>query len=221
MHYSDTDTEYCCHISCSLVKVRVKFFSHKLSCEFIHRIKVKMSLKESKVKGNHLSNVSSLCCLIDCGKACPRAASNASYSNKIQGTVNQKKLRLELNPSSSHFYICDFHKTMIQSVRTKRKRRESEGSSEKSDGHDKGGREYLDLFQLQMNTLKRYKKHFKLSSRPGLNKTQLAEQLTKHLKSIPVVEKEALAYFIYMVKTKKSRLEQSDMETDLATTETI
>ena len=110
---------------------------------------------------------------------------------------------------------------MIQSVRTKRKRRESEGSSETSAGHEKGARDYLDLFQLQMNTLKRYKKHFKLSSRPGLNKTQLAEQLTKHLKSIPVVEKEALAYFIYMVKTKKSRLEQSDMETDLATTETI
>ena len=65
----------------------------------------------------------------------------------------------------------------------------------------------IDLFQLQMNTLRRYKKHYKVTSRPGLNKAQLAEFLTRHLKTIPVVEKEALTYFIYMIKTKKSRLE--------------
>ena len=150
------------------------------------------------------------CCLIEQGKCCNRPASNASYSKKIQGTVTQRKIKLEVNPKSSHIYICEFHKTMIQSVRVKRKRRDSEESSETS--ASQGGKDPLDLFQLQMNTLKRYKKHFKLTSRPGLNKAQLAEYLTKHLKTIPVVEKEALAYFIYMVKTKKSKLEQSDFD---------
>lgn len=33
----------------------------------------------------------------------------------------------------------------------------------------------VDLFQLQVNTLRRYKRHYKLQTRPGLNKAQLAE----------------------------------------------
>lgn len=33
----------------------------------------------------------------------------------------------------------------------------------------------VDLYQLQVNTLRRYKKHYKISSRPGLNKAQLAD----------------------------------------------
>merc|ERR1719282_1459450 len=100
---------------------------------------------------------------------------------------------------------------MIQNLRAKRKRRDSEDSVDtvSSSGN---GRELIDLFQLQMNTLRRYKKHFKVTSRPGLNKAQLAEFLTRHLKTIPVVEKEALTYFIYMVKTKKSRLENPELE---------
>ena len=65
----------------------------------------------------------------------------------------------------------------------------------------------VDFFHLQMNTLRRYKKHFKVTSRPGLNKAQLADQLVRHFKTIPVIEKEALTYFIYMVKTGRSRLD--------------
>ena len=33
----------------------------------------------------------------------------------------------------------------------------------------------VDLSQLQVNTLRRYKRHFKLQVRPGLNKAQLVE----------------------------------------------
>ena len=33
----------------------------------------------------------------------------------------------------------------------------------------------VDLFQLQINTLRRYKRHYKVPTRPGLNKAQLAE----------------------------------------------
>ena len=164
----------------------------------------------SSQSGSHFSNgTSHICCLVDSGKSCTRPASNASYSKKIQGTVAQRKLRLDVDPKSSHMYICDHHKIMIQSVRSaKRKRLDSEESSEtNTSSTNNNSREYIDLFQLQMNTLRRYKKHYKVTSRPGLNKAQLAEFLTRHLKTIPVVEKEALTYFIYMIKTKKSRLE--------------
>ena len=51
-----------------------------------------------------------------------------------------------------------------------------------------------------------------MTSRPGLNKAQLAECLTRHMKTIPVAEKEALTYFIYMVKTNKSRLDNPELE---------
>jgi hypothetical protein len=33
----------------------------------------------------------------------------------------------------------------------------------------------VDLYQLQVNTLRRYKKHFKVPVRQGMNKMQLAD----------------------------------------------
>lgn len=33
----------------------------------------------------------------------------------------------------------------------------------------------VDLYQLQVNTLRRYKKHYKVATRPGMNKAQLSE----------------------------------------------
>jgi len=152
------------------------------------------------------------CCLLENGKRCPRPASNASYSKRIQGTVAQRKLRLGMDPGSPHIYICDYHKSVIQTVRTKRKRRESEDSVEEpvvaAPAVKQEQSDMVDLFQLQMNTLRRYKNHFKVTSRPGLNKAQLADSLSRHFHSLPVTEKEAITYFLYMVKTGASRLEQ-------------
>eukprot|EP00088_Acartia_fossae_P070593 TRINITY_DN9504_c0_g1_i1.p1 TRINITY_DN9504_c0_g1~~TRINITY_DN9504_c0_g1_i1.p1 ORF type:complete len:222 (-),score=40.22 TRINITY_DN9504_c0_g1_i1:195-860(-) len=145
------------------------------------------------------------CCLMDGGKRCLRPAGNASYSKRIQKTVSQRNMKLSLDQNSRHIYICEFHKAMIQTVRVKRKRRESEESGGTDSVADTP---HVDLFQLQMNTLRRYKKHFKVTSRPGINKTQLAESLTRHFKTIPVAEKEALTFFIYMIKTRQSKLDR-------------
>ena len=41
----------------------------------------------------------------------------------------------------------------------------------------------VDLFQLQVNTLRRYKRHYKLQTRPGLNKAQLAEVTTEPVRT--------------------------------------
>ncbi|XP_072450664.1 histone deacetylase complex subunit SAP30L isoform X3 [Chiloscyllium punctatum] len=106
-----------------------------------------------------------------------------------------------------HLYICDFHKSFIQSVRNKRKRKGSDDDGGDSPDHDAESPE-VDLFQLQVNTLRRYKRHFKLQTRPGLNKAQLAETISRHFRTIPVNEKETLAYFIYMVKNEKMRHDQ-------------
>ncbi|XP_044517703.1 histone deacetylase complex subunit SAP30L isoform X3 [Gracilinanus agilis] len=100
------------------------------------------------------------CCLIEDGERCVRPAGNASFSKRIQKSISQKKLRLDIDKS------------------------------------------------LQVNTLRRYKRHYKLQTRPGFNKAQLAETVSRHFRNIPVNEKETLAYFIYMVKSNKSRLDQ-------------
>ncbi len=160
---------------------------------------------------NNNDNRPLTCCLVEAGNACLRPSSNASYSKKIQSTVAGRKLKLEVNSKSGHMYICDQHKLSIQ---RKRKRRDSDETSGTGSSVVNNSMELLDLFQLQMNTLRRYKKYFKVTSRPGLNKAQLAEYLTRHLKTIPVDEKEALTYFIYMVKTKKSKLDMENLQVE-------
>ncbi|XP_014670849.1 PREDICTED: histone deacetylase complex subunit SAP30L-like [Priapulus caudatus] len=146
-----------------------------------------------------------ICCLVDNGSRCARPAANACYNKRIQKIVTQKKLKLYLDNSVRHIYICDYHKGVIQSMRSKRKRRDSDDGSGSPD-HENDLPE-IDLFQLPVNTLRRYKRHFKIPTQPGLSKSQLADSLMKHFRTIPVVEKEALTYFIYMVKSHKSKLD--------------
>ncbi|XP_040564471.1 histone deacetylase complex subunit SAP30 homolog [Lepeophtheirus salmonis] len=146
------------------------------------------------------------CCLVENGRRCSKDAGFASYSKRIQKTVTQKKLKLHMDTTAKHIYICDYHKKVIQSLRTKRKTRESDDDSGEADSEVPE----VDLYQLQVNTLRRYKKHYKVPIRPGISKAQLAECLMRHFRKIPVVEKEALTFFIYMVKTNKSKLDNND-----------
>lgn len=151
---------------------------------------------------------SQTCCLVESGRQCARMAGNACYSKKIQKTVAQRKLKLHMNDNARHIYICDYHKDVIQSLRSKRKRKDSDDDDETDSEHPE-----VDLFQLQLNTLRRYKKHFKVHVRQGLNKAQLADNMTRHFKTLPVPEKETVTYFIYMVKTNKSKLDR-DLQND-------
>ncbi|XP_065183371.1 histone deacetylase complex subunit SAP30L-like [Sycon ciliatum] len=94
--------------------------------------------------------------------------------------------------------------TRMQNPRHKRKRKESD---------DEGDFPEVDLSQLQVNTLRRYKRHFKLQVRPGLNKAQLVEVVSRHFSSIPVSsEREILAYFIFMAKSHKSKLDHQKVD---------
>lgn len=66
-----------------------------------------------------------------------------------------------------------------------RKRKDSEDDSNETDRDTLSLQERerdapeVDLFQLQINTLRRYKRHYKVPTRPGLNKAQLAEVTIK------------------------------------------
>lgn len=65
----------------------------------------------------------------------------------------------------------------------------------------------VDLQQLQVNTLRRYKRHFRVQTKPGLNKLQLAESLKDHFRTLPIIEKEAITYFVYIVKVGRNKLD--------------
>ncbi|KAL5275084.1 SAP30L family protein [Megaselia abdita] len=152
----------------------------------------------------NLDYVNQLCCLIDSSERCKNPAGNASYSRRIQKTVSERKLKLSLNPDANHIYICDFHKARIQSARSKRKRKDSDDV----DTDDEVQQHDVDLYQLQLQTLRRYKKHFKIPTRPNMNKAQLACSISKHFRTIPIREKEIITYFIYMVKSGLNKIDQ-------------
>ncbi|KAK5644297.1 hypothetical protein RI129_008142 [Pyrocoelia pectoralis] len=147
-----------------------------------------------------------ICCLVDNNERCTKPAGNASYSKRIQKTVTQRRLSLSIDTSARHIYICDFHKMIIQCARSKRRRKDSEDDSNETDTDVPE----VDLYQLQVNTLRRYKRHYKVPTRPGLNKAQLADTLMKHFKTIHVREKDVLTFFIYTVKTNSNKLDQKN-----------
>ncbi|OWR48150.1 sap30 [Danaus plexippus plexippus] len=150
-------------------------------------------------------NSDQICCLVDDSDRCRRPAGNASYGKRIQRNV--KRLKLNIDSQARHTYICDHHKKMIQDARAKQRRpKDSEDDSNEVEMEAPE----VDWFQLQVNTLRRYKRHYKVPTRPGLNKAQLVEAVQKHFKTLPVDEKEIVTYFIYMVKTKGNKLDQKN-----------
>ena len=62
----------------------------------------------------------------------------------------------------------------------------------------------VDFYSLQVQTLRKYKKFYKVSVRPGMNKAQLADLISKHFRTIPVKEKEVITFFLYNVKNSKN-----------------
>lgn len=149
-----------------------------------------------------------MCCLLDVGERCSRPAGNASYSKRIQKTVAQRKLKLNIDPSARHIYICDYHKGVIQNARSKRKGKHSDEENGSND-QDADVPE-VDFYQLPVNSLRRIKRHLKIQTKPGANKAQLAEMVTKEFKTIQVNEKETVTHFVYMVKNNKNKLDQKN-----------
>ena len=86
---------------------------------------------------------------------------------------------------AGHNLVCDQHKTVLN-MRAKRKRKDSEEEGDYQPevcfGMVSGSptntiflSPQVDFLQLQMNTLRRYKRHYKLQLKPGTNKVQLVE----------------------------------------------
>lgn len=106
--------------------------------------------------------------------------SNAVYTLYTPlNNINNKKIFLYNHiifyMQARHTYICDYHKQVIQCARSKQQQQRRRKDSEEDSGETDNDLPEVDLFQLQVGTLRRYKRHYKVSTRPGLNKAQLAD----------------------------------------------
>ncbi|XP_065325424.1 histone deacetylase complex subunit SAP30L-A-like isoform X2 [Gordionus sp. m RMFG-2023] len=137
------------------------------------------------------------CCLVANGEKCHRVAGNGSYNKRVQNIIDIKGLDMSVDINIPHTYICDQHKSIIHKVSNSKKWKKLDNSKTEND--------LPDFAILPMKSLRRYKKHFNVHTRPGLTKTQLADIVTDHFLTIPICEKETISYFIYKCKTKKSQ----------------
>ncbi|XP_066925969.1 histone deacetylase complex subunit SAP30L-like [Clytia hemisphaerica] len=148
---------------------------------------------------NKMSEREQICCLVENGERCKKQSGNASFNFRVQKLVEQRKLKFSLDSNVKHTYICDYHKNIIQKARNKRKRKDSDEENDYPE---------VDLSQLPVGTLRRYKRHYRIPTRPGMSKSMLIDNIHKHFRTISVPERETITYFIYMVKTYKSKLDQ-------------
>merc|ERR1712183_349782 len=160
---------------------------------------IKRNNNSTNMSGDKEGKSEQTCCLVENGDRCRKPSGNASFNFRVQKLVEQRKLNFSLDSNVKHTYICDFHKNIIQKARNRRKRKDSE---------DEGEFPEVDLSQLQVPTLRRYKRHYRIPTKPGMSKSQLLDSIHKHFKTISVPEKETISYFIYMVKTYRSKLDQ-------------
>lgn len=110
---------------------------------------------------------------------------------------------IPIRPGTQIAYYADSHTNQMVPMDTINLKYSTGGDSVPSGS---GGVD-VDLQQLQVNTLRRYKRHFRVQTRPGLNKLQLAESLKHHFRTLPIIEKEAITYFVYIVKCHRNKLD--------------
>ncbi|UYV64458.1 SAP30L [Cordylochernes scorpioides] len=142
------------------------------------------------------------CCMVEDDIRCHRPANIYTFNKRMHKLLTQRRPKLRLDTQARHNFICENHKNIL-SLRMKRRTKDSE------DDADVGKATLeVDFCQLQINTLRRYRKFYKVPIRPGANKAQLAETLARHFKTIKVNEREAISTFIHMVQTNSSKLDQ-------------
>lgn len=52
-------------------------------------------------------NLDQICCLVDDNERCRRSAGNAAYSKRIQKTVTQRRLKLNIDPQVCNTYLSE------------------------------------------------------------------------------------------------------------------
>jgi len=83
----------------------------------------------------------------------------------------------------------------------------SEGTSS---GRPVREKETVDFTKLDMATLKRYKRHYRLKTRQNVTKTELALAVAKHFAAQTVDEGDTIALFLYSARTGNVQYDRRD-----------
>eukprot|EP01137_Pigoraptor_chileana_P008908 Opistho-2@56410 len=155
------------------------------------------------------------CAILDDKVRCERPATNNMLSNRVLKELANGKLKIALDSDAGHSRICQQHKMQISAQRKKDKPAApnpptgtTKGSKQQAQGTESADLE-VDLNSLQVNALKRYKRHYKLATRHNMNKPDLVQAVMKHFKSQAVVENDFLTNFIEIVKSEKNKLDKN------------
>jgi histone deacetylase complex subunit SAP30 len=85
------------------------------------------------------------------------------------------------------------------------------GGAEKGVRAEKDARNLtVDFTKLDMATLKRYKKHFRLKTRQNVTKTELAFSVAKHFASQTVDEADTISLFMYSARAGSLQYDRRD-----------
>lgn len=142
------------------------------------------------------------CCLIDSGIRCPQPAGKGRCNAKMLKMIKQRRHKLTVQPDARHNFICDIHKSQIQSLRS-RQTRKANSQGESTD--DQKDIIKIDFNAMENHTLKRIKHRHRLhTNRPGYKKHHLVELVEKGFKKINVPEEEVISNFISSVNKKKN-----------------
>eukprot|EP00039_Didymoeca_costata_P019865 m.339211 g.339211 ORF g.339211 m.339211 type:complete len:141 (+) comp18705_c0_seq1:57-479(+) len=134
------------------------------------------------------------CCLIENKKRCQRAATNTKLSKRVLNRLISRFPSVSLDEKAEHTYICDVHKRLTEQLNNDKRKRSQSDVPE------------VNFSALHMNTLKRYKKHYKLSADTA-SKSDLVEVVSQHFKLQNVVEMDTIMLFSHMIKNNMNRFD--------------
>jgi histone deacetylase complex subunit SAP30 len=60
----------------------------------------------------------------------------------------------------------------------------------------------LDFGKMDLVLLKRYKRHYRVRTKHNPTKAELAQSIARHFAALPVLETDAIPYFLYAVKNQ-------------------
>ena len=175
------------------------------------------------------------CCIVEKGIQCTNTAITNVPIKKLQKALSQSDSNFTMKMNIQTPLICSYHKEAIQASRQTRRKRRAVAVDTKPniqriaippqavhpplhsppspvDDTNIMDNLELELGHLQLGTLRKCRKYFNLQTRAGTNRQQLAENIIKHFRNMPVKEKEVIDNFLKAVMKRQN--DTNDDNTD-------
>lgn len=108
------------------------------------------------------------CCLIEAGRRCTKPGGTMQFTKRHQRLVTSKKAALEVDDKAGHNQLCAYHKDVLAGMGAVRPEKRRKRGSDDADPE-------VNFGQLNMSTLKRYKRHYELEPNRTLHKQELVD----------------------------------------------